>query len=591
MLRLIGRFLAIAGRYAARIKVAFVFSFFKSMLAKAPVILAFFGLVRFYEGTADARMCLELGGAMAACLVLQVVCAHAADRLQASSGYLVMTDKRMELGDHLRRMPMGYFSEGNIGKISSVLSSDMVFIEESVTTAIADLMSHMFTQAIMLAMLAWLSLWLALAASAVLLVILAVARRARKSALADSVVRQEQGENLTEAVIDYVEGMGIIKAYNLLGAKSSELTGNFDRSRDESIAFERRQMAWQSLLFVLYAVGSVAVLLVALALRDAGLMTTPIALGLMLFVFDVFGPIKALNSDTARLTVMDSCLDRIEEVMAQAEMPDEGVRHLPPRAPEGVPEVEFRDVGFAYGDGREVIRGLSFAQAPNTMYALVGPSGGGKSTTANLLARFWDVDRGSVLVRGVDVRDVPLAELMNSISMVFQQVYLFQDTVYNNILMGRPDATRGEVEDAARKARCHDFICKLPQGYDTPVGEGGANLSGGERQRISIARCILKDAPIVILDEATASVDADNESSIQQAISELCQGKTLLVIAHRLGTIQAADKILVIGEGRIVQSGTHDELASRPGVYRDLVEARQRYAGWGWKGRRHADAQ
>ena len=241
--------------------------------------------------------------------------------------------------------------------------------------------------------------------------------------------------------------------------------------------------------------------------------------------------------------------------------------------------MRFHDVAFAYQD-KEVLHHISFSMRPNSMTALVGPSGGGKSTIANLLARLWDVKSGSVAIRGVDTRQVPLAELMDHISMVFQRVYLFQDTIYNNISMGKPDATEEEVYEAARKARCYDFIMALPDGFQTVVGEGGATLSGGEKQRISIARCILKDAPIVILDEATASVDTDNESYIQEAISELVKGKTLLVIAHRLNTIQNADQILVISDGQISQHGTHEELMEQPGIYQDFVRIRMNSAGW-----------
>ena len=217
---------------------------------------------------------------------------------------------------------------------------------------------------------------------------------------------------------------------------------------------------------------------------------------------------------------------------------------------------------------------------PHTMTALVGPSGGGKTTIANLAVRFWDVKDGSIRIRGRDIRQVPLAELMDHVSMVFQRVYLFRDTVYRNISIGRPEATREEVMEAARKARCYDFIMELPDGFDTVIGEGGATLSGGEKQRISIARCILKDADLIILDEATASVDVDNESYIQEAITELVKGKTVLVIAHRLNTIQAADQILVVKDGRIAQHGTHPELMKEPGVYRDFVTLRQKNTGW-----------
>ena len=577
MIALMKRILNVAGGYKGRIQLAFVFSFLKSLLAKAPIGMAFLVLTAFLDGSAGSRLCLTMGAAMAICLVLQVLCQHAADRLQSAAGFMVFAEKRMELGAHLRKLPMGYFTEGNIGKISSVLSTDMVFIEENCMTALADMMSYIFAEAIMLAFLFVIHPWLGLAGCALMLLVLAIAKGMRREGLEDSDIRQAQSENLTEAVLDFAEGIGIIKTYNLLGEKSAELTENFRESRKTSIDFEENHAPWQRRLNLVFGLGVAVVVALTLFLRSRGLLDSSLAVGVMLFVFDLFGPMKALYGQSSRLTVMNSCMDRIEEVFAEAELSDKGTAHIPARS--GGPEVEFRNVSFAYGE-KETLHDISFRLEKNQMAALVGPSGGGKSTIASLLARFWDVKSGQVLVRGVDIRTVPLSELMDHISMVFQRVYLFQDTIYNNISMGRPDASREEVIEAARKARCHDFIMSLPDGYDTVVGEGGESLSGGEKQRISIARCILKDAPIVILDEATASVDADNESYIQQAISELCKGKTLLVIAHRLNTIRHANQIFVVAEGQIVQRGVHKELMREEGIYRKFVSVRENSQGW-----------
>ena len=577
MIALMKRILNVAGGYKGRIQLAFVFSFLKSFLAKAPIGMAFLVLAAFLDSTVGIRLCLTMGAAMAICLVLQVLCQHAADRLQSAAGFMVFAEKRMELGAHLRKLPMGYFTEGNIGKISSVLSTDMVFIEENCMTALADMMSYIFAEAIMLAFLFVIHPWLGLAGCALMLLVLAIAKGMRREGLEDSNIRQAQSENLTEAVLDFAEGIGIIKTYNLLGEKSAELTENFRESRKTSIDFEENHAPWQRRLNLVFGLGVAVVVALTLFLRSRGLLDSSLAVGVMLFVFDLFGPMKALYGQSSRLTVMNSCMDRIEEVFAEAELSDKGTAHIPARS--GGPEVEFRNVSFAYGE-KETLHDISFCLEKNQMAALVGPSGGGKSTIASLLARFWDVKSGQVLVRGVDIRTVPLSELMDHISMVFQRVYLFQDTIYNNIAMGRPDASREEVMEAARKARCHDFIMSLPDGYDTVVGEGGESLSGGEKQRISIARCILKDAPIVILDEATASVDADNESYIQQAISELCKGKTLLVIAHRLNTIRHANQIFVVAEGQIVQRGVHKELMREEGIYRKFISVRENSQGW-----------
>lgn len=573
-----------SGQYKRRIQAAFVFSFLKSVLAKASIGIAFLVLSAFYRGTMTAEMCLAAGAGMITCVLLQVIFQHAADRLQSAAGFMVLADKRMELGRHLRKMPMGYFTEGNIGKISSVLSTDMVFIEENSMTALADMMSYIFAEAIMIMFLLFFNVWLGIAGILIILLILLAAKKMNRESMEDSDIRQEQSENLTEAVLDFVEGIGIAKSYNLLGEKSKELTANFRKSCRTNMDFEKNHAPWQRRLNLIYGLGAVTIMILSLYLTAAGQMDVTYLIGIMLFVFDLFGPVKALYSQSTRLTVMNSCLDRMEEVFQEAELPDEGSQRIP-EAAAGVPEIEFRHVHFAYGE-KEVLHDISFSVKRNTMTALVGPSGGGKSTIASLLTRFWDVKSGQVLVRGEDIRDVPLHDLMDHISMVFQRVYLFQDTVYNNISMGRPDASREEVVEAAKKARCYDFIMKLPDGFDTVIGEGGATLSGGEQQRVSIARCILKDAPIIILDEATASVDADNESCIQEAISELCRGKTLLVIAHRLNTIRHADEILVIADGKITERGTHEELMRQHGVYESFVTVRENSRGWNRRRRR-----
>ena len=572
MFALISRMLRLSGRYKKRIQLAFVCAFVEQILSKMPIFFAFLVLAGFASGTMSGARCLAVGAILVCVVVLQAVVHYASDRLQSAAGYMIFADQRIALADHLRRLPMGYFTAGNIGKISSVLSSDMVFVEEIAMSTIANMMSYLLSAGVLMVFMFWLDWRLGLIALAVTLLANVVARRMNAVSLKEAAARQEQGERLTDAVLSFVEGIGVIKSYNLLGAQSAALTENFVRSRDVNAAFERRMTPWTTGLSILYGAGIAAIFGLAVYLEQTGALSLAYLLGVLLFVFDLFGPLKALYGEATRLTVMNAALDRTCDVLVETELPDTGTAHLPETT--AGDEIVFEDVSFSYDGKNDVLHDISFAMPPRTMTALVGPSGGGKSTVANLLARFWDVSTGCVKIRGVDIRDVPLAEMMDKISMVFQRVYLFQDTIYNNITMGRPVASEKEIIQAAKKARCYDFVTALPDGFQTIVGEGGATLSGGERQRIAIARCILKDAPIVILDEATASVDVDNERYIQEAISELVRGKTLLVIAHRLHTIRDADQILVVAGGRIAQCGDHASLSDQPGIYQDFVQKR-----------------
>lgn len=578
MFALISRILKLAGRYKRRIQVAFVCAFIESILAKMPIFMSFIILTGFVQGTLTGDTCLMVGLGLVAVVVIQTLIHYFCERLQSATGFMMFSEKRMELGNHLRRMPMGYFTSGNIGRISSVLSTDMVFIEEISMSTIGNMMSYMLSTVVLTGFMLVLDWRLGLIAVIVAVLASVISKYMNKVSLSEAVGRQEQSEHLTDAVLSFAEGIGVIKSYNLLGEKSSELTKNFEKSRDVNITFEQKMTPWTSGLNVLYGVGTAIILGLAVYLQQEGILSLEYLFGVLLFVFDLFGPLKAFFGEATRLTVMNAALDRIEAVFEEAELPDKGNHHIVEQNEEKS-EICFAGVSFAYQD-KEVLHDISFEMKKNTMTALVGPSGGGKSTIANLLARLWDVKSGEITIRGIDIREVPLSELMEQISMVFQRVYLFQDTIYNNICMGKPNATEEEVYEAAKRARCYEFIMALPDGFQTVIGEGGATLSGGEKQRISIARCILKDAPIVVLDEATASVDSDNESYIQEAISELAKGKTLLVIAHRLNTIQSADQILVIANGEIKQRGTNEELLLQPGIYQDFVNIRKRTMGW-----------
>lgn len=526
MIALFSRILKLSGSYKGHIQGAFLCAFLESILSKMPVFLAFIVLTGFSQNTLTGTDCLYVGFGLAGIVITQAGVHYLSDRLQSAAGFMMFAHKRIELGRHLGKLPMGYFTSGNVGKISSVLSTDMVFIEEAVMNTLANMLGYVLSAAVLLVFMFSLNWLLGLVAAIVTLAAsLAAKRMNHHVSLQGARERQEQSEHLTDAVLSFAEGISVIKSYHLLGEKSGELTDNFKRSKDASTLFERRMTPWTSGLNVIYGIGAAAILALSVFLEQRGGLSLPYLLGVILFVFDLFSPLKALYGEASRLTVMNAALDRIDGVFDEVQLPDDGTMHFAEYGG-NQPAVRFDHVAFAYQE-EEILHDITFDMERNTMTALVGPSGGGKSTVANLLARLWDVKSGKITVNGTDIRSVPLAGLMEQISMVFQRVYLFQDTIYNNISMGKPEADEAEVYEAARKARCYDFIMALPEGFQTVVGEGGASLSGGEKQRISIARCIL-----------------------------------------------------VISNGRIVQSGSHHELVSQKGIYQEFVNIRKRACGW-----------
>ena len=636
MLKILHRIVCMTGKYSSRIRASYITSFIKGIMMKAPLIFSFMAISLFMKGQMQEKICLYLGIGLVLCIAVEAVFEHITNVLQSATGYEVFADMRMRLGDHLRKLPMGYFTEGNMGKISTVLCTDMVFIEECCMTVLSELVTFMISQGLMTLMMFVMDIRLGIASLAVVLAFVIVGNCMMKTTLAHSKTKQEGSESLTEEVLDFAEGIGIIKSFNMLGEKSKSLSAEFDKSCRESIDFEKSYGPWARALYLTYGIGTSFMLAVAGLLYAKGEMAPDYMVGMVLFLFDLFISIESYYGQITRLTVTAASLDRIEEVFQAEELhdskdtalstdgketrKDSGDMTMSESAKEKEKDsvditmsenarktlndsadialskdvnktwddsadtvffentkeaqknsvVEYSDVSFGY-TGKNVLNHISFSMKKGEMTALVGPSGSGKSTIASLLARFWDIKEGTIKLNGKDIKNISLGSLMDQISMVFQRVYLFKDTIYNNIAMGRPSATREEVIEAAKKARCYELIRSLPEGFDTVIGEGGASLSGGEKQRISIARCILKDSPIVILDEATASVDADNERVIQEAISELCKNKTLLVIAHRLKTIKDADQILVVSDGKIIERGNHNKLMEEDGIYARMV--------------------
>ena len=524
-------------------------------------------------GGADLRIWPVIG-VMVVSVVGRAACSYWSTNAETETGYFMVAEKRIHIGDRLRYIPMGYFNDNSLGNITAVVTTTLSDVENNAARCLVSVIGG-FLNTLGLCLGLTVADWrLGLLAIAGILAYLGVTELSQRAMLKTGPARQHAQMNLVEAVLEYIQGMSVVKSYGLDKDSGQAVQRTVDESCDKALSLEKSVVPWMGLRQVVVRVFSVAIAVCALAFYSGGTLSLARCLLMLVASFMLYAELESAGNMADNLQMLGASMDKANSIDDTPVMDIDGAELTPADT-----SVEFQDVSFAYGD-RTILDHVSLTVPSGSITAVVGPSGGGKTTLCNLIARFWDVQGGKITVGGHDVREYKLDSLMKNISMVFQSVYLFNDTVENNIKFGRPDATHEQVVAAARAACCHDFIMALPDGYDTVLGEGGGSLSGGEKQRISIARAMLKDAPIVILDEATASVDPENEAELQAAISALTRGKTLIMIAHRLNTVQNANQILVLSGGHIVQRGTHQELMAQGGLYADFVGVRQEALRW-----------
>ena len=524
-------------------------------------------------GGADLRIWPVIG-VMVVSVVGRAACSYWSTNAETETGYFMVAEKRIHIGDRLRYIPMGYFNDNSLGNITAVVTTTLSDVENNAARCLVSVIGG-FLNTLGLCLGLTVADWrLGLLAIAGILAYLGVTELSQRAMLKTGPARQHAQMNLVEAVLEYIQGMSVVKSYGLDKDSGQAVQRTVDESCDKALPLEKSVVPWMGLRQVVVRVFSVAIAVCALAFYSGGTLSLARCLLMLVASFMLYAELESAGNMADNLQMLGASMDKANSIDDTPVMDIDGAELTPADT-----SVEFQDVSFAYGD-RTILDHVSLTVPSGSITAVVGPSGGGKTTLCNLIARFWDVQSGKITVGGYDVREYKLDSLMKNISMVFQSVYLFNDTVENNIKFGRPDATHEQVVAAARAACCHDFIMALPDGYDTVLGEGGGSLSGGEKQRISIARAMLKDAPIVILDEATASVDPENEAELQAAISALTRGKTLIMIAHRLNTVRNADQILVLSGGHIVQRGTHQELMAQGGLYADFVGVRQEALRW-----------
>jgi len=526
------------------------------------------------DGNTDPQTAWMALGIMLASIIGKIVTRYFSQLQRTKAGYFMVADKRVYLGNKLKVIPMGYFNQNSLGNITAVATTILTDVESAAPVVLVTTLGG-FINAVVFALAILVFDWrIGCIVLAAMLVFLAVTSGMEKRSRDGAPKRQAAQETLVEAVLETIQGMSVVKAFNLDENANKKVDQAVDESCERNSKLEKAMTPYVALQQLVLKLSSVIIMLVSIVFFLNGTMALAGCLMMLIASFLVFEQLESAGQGTANMRIAETSIDRANEIDNVPVM-DEGGKTIVTKSF----DIEFNNVRFSY-ENRPVLQDISFKLKEKTTTAIIGPSGGGKTTLCNLIARFWDVNSGSVKIAGRDVRDYTLDSLLSNISMVFQNVYLFNDTIANNIKFGKPDATREDIIQAAKKACCHDFIMATPDGYDTVIGEGGATISGGEKQRISIARAMLKDAPIVILDEATANVDPENEDQLQKAIESLTREKTIIMIAHRLKTVKNADQILVLDNGRIVQQGTHDELMKEKGIYANFIGVRKKAVGW-----------
>lgn len=493
---------------------------------------------------------------------------------QTETGYYMVAEKRIRIGDRMRYIPMGFFNDNNLGNITAVITTTLGDVENSAARCLVMTLGGTLNTIAMALALFIVNWRIGLIVLTGIIAYLLITELSQKQSAKISPQRQQAQENLVTAVLEYLQGMSVIRSFGLEQDGSQAIQTAIDESCQRNLKLEYGLVPWMGFQQLIIRLAGVIMMIAALYLYLQNSMTLTHCLLMLVAAFLVYRELEGAGNMSAMLQMLDASMEKANSIDQTPLMDMNGTELTPTDS-----SIIFNNVTFSYGN-HKILDQVSLTIPPRTTTAVIGPSGSGKTTLCSLIARFWDVEGGSIQVGGHDVRDYTLDSLMKNISMVFQDVYLFQDTIENNIKFGRPDATLEEVTAAARAACCHDFITALPDGYQTIIGEGGGTLSGGEKQRISIARAILKDAPIILLDEATAAIDPENEAQFQQAIDALTHNKTIILIAHRLKTVRNADQILVLDQAHIIQQGTHQDLATQPGLYADFLNARQTAIGW-----------
>ena len=572
MIKTVKRILLMAGdhchKVTAGIGISLLYSIFSAMDLFAILYIA------FSVDELTVQKIVVTVGILLVGLIGKIVCKYQISKRISGSSYDVFYERRLEAGERLKKAPMGYYSEKNLGEIQMILTTDMNALESSAMSVVENILGSLIYAAIctlVLLLFNWKIGLITLAGLAIGMILLNVIQNGAEKAMP---MRFHAQEEMTERTLEFVQGNMVMRLFGTGQDGLNRVKEAFQKKQKADIHLENSAIWPINFYKYVFRLASCGVVLIAALLYVQQEMSFPICVMFLFAAFLVYSQMDGLASNIALLRIVDNSLEQVESVLHIPKMPgNEAVNKIQNY------DIELQNISFGY-DKRPIIQDVSLKIPERSVTAIVGPSGSGKTTLCNLIARFWDVQKGAILIGGKNVKDIEPDELMKLMSIVFQNVYLFHDTIENNIKFGRPDATHEAVVEAARRACCHDFIEKLPNAYQTVIGEGGSTLSGGEKQRISIARAILKDAPIVILDEATSSVDPENQHILLTAINELTKGKTLIIIAHRLSTIRNADQIVVLDGGRIVQQGTHKTLIQQDGVYRRFVQIRKTTFSW-----------